>query len=97
VSATRSCKCGCGATVPYTKRYLDKAHQLSHMHSGEARRMNQLQPIEAKRRGGYSAGRLAVQSGQLGERGLKGANRTKEVATRLREQPQERQLSVGLA
>lgn len=86
--ATRPCKCGCGEDVPYTRRYLNKAHQLEHMRSGEASRMNTLQPHDAKRRGGSTAGRIAADSGALAERGLIGAAKAHEVAEALRQQQQ---------
>jgi hypothetical protein len=84
--ATRPCKCGCDEVVPYTRRYLNKEHQIAHMRSGEASRMNELQPYEAKRRGGLTAGRLAAESGALAQRGLRGAAKAHEVAEALRHQ-----------
>lgn len=86
MSACRPCKCGCGMAIPYTRRYVDKAHQLGHMRSGEARRMNGLQPTDAKRRGGKTAGRRAAESGGLTLRGLRGAQTVRRVAEHLREQ-----------
>lgn len=86
MAATRPCKCGCGELVPCARRYVDKRHQLSHMRSGEASRMNQQQPLEGKRRGGAAAGRLAADSGALAARGLKGAARVREIAAEVREE-----------
>jgi hypothetical protein len=81
----RNCNCGCGDNIPSSKRYKDKEHQLRHLRSGEAARMNAMQPPEAKRRGGRAAGRAAVASGQLALAGRKGADRIAQIARLLRE------------
>jgi hypothetical protein len=85
MTALRQCKCGCGCAVLYTKRYVDKSHQLTHMRAGEASRLNRLQPSDAKRRGGVTAGRRAAASGELMERGRLGAGRAHKIATSLTE------------
>lgn len=81
----RSCKCGCGQTIKSSKKYADKEHQLRHMRAGEASRLNSMQPIDAKKRGGAVAGRAAVVSGRLLEAGRKGAAKAAAVAEALRE------------
>ena len=78
--AGRPCKCGCGERVPSSKRYVDKAHRLAHMRAGEASRLNALQPVDAKRRGGSSSGRKAAASGRLAEAGQVGAARVRAIA-----------------
>lgn len=83
----RFCKCGCGLNIKASKRYVDKEHQLRHMKSGEAHRLNSLQTSEAKRRGGESAGRAAVESGHLAAASKKGAARASEIAELLRTRP----------
>jgi hypothetical protein len=48
--------------------------------------MNQQQSIDAKRRGGITAGRAAAQSGELAARGQRGASRVREIAEGGRDQ-----------
>lgn len=36
----RQCKCGCGTSIPASRRYFNKEHQLLHMRAGEASRLN---------------------------------------------------------
>jgi hypothetical protein len=55
------------------------------MRSGEAGRLNALQPLDAKKRGGATAGRAAVQSGRLHVASKKGAARAAEIAELMRE------------
>ena len=83
----RSCKCECGTNIPSSKRYVNKAHQIRHMRSGEAVRMNSLQTTEAKRRGGIAAGRAAVASGRLAAASRKGAERIVEISRLIEERP----------
>jgi len=80
----RVCKCGCKTSIQSSKRYVNKEHQLAHMRDGEARRLNERQPIDAKRRGGRAAGKAAVESGRLADAGQKGAARAREIAELLR-------------
>lgn len=95
MSSGRACRCGCGLVVPFTRRYVDKVHQLAHMRSGEARRMNALQPAEAKRRGGSTRGTQLAGSGQLAEWGRKGAARTRELAGQMRRSPGSPMRPIG--
>jgi len=64
--------------------FVDKEHQLAWMHAGGAAELNALQPLEAKRLGGSVAGRQAARSGRLTEAGLKGAQRSREIAAKFR-------------
>jgi hypothetical protein len=80
----RLCKCGCREPIPSSKRYVNKAHQLVHLKSGEAKRLNELQPVDAKRRGGATAGRRALDSGRLTQAGARGAERSRHIAQTLR-------------
>lgn len=83
----RPCKCECGETVPFSRKYVNKEHQISHMRSGEAARLSAKQSPEAKRKGGAAAGRAAAQSGRLAMAGRKGADRIAEIARRSRDTP----------
>ncbi len=78
------CKCGCGERVSAPRRYVDKEHQISHLLAGEARRLNDLQSPEAKKKGGAIAGRRAVESGRLATSSKKGAARVREIAEEMR-------------
>jgi hypothetical protein len=79
-----TCKCGCGTPVPRRRVFLDKEHQLAWMDAGGAAQLNALQPVEAKKRGGRTAGTDAVLSGRLTEAGLRGAETARVVAARRR-------------
>jgi general stress protein YciG len=78
------CRCGCGAQVRGKRVFANKEHQLAWMSAGGAAEMNRLQPIEAKIRGGAVAGREAADSGRLAEAGMKGAERSREIAESFR-------------
>lgn len=78
------CKCGCGETVTGRRVFVNKEHQLRWMMDGGAREIGALQPLEAKRDGGRTAGRDAAESGRLAEAGLKGAERARQIAVAFR-------------
>lgn len=80
-----TCKCGCGEPVKGRRVFVDKEHQLRWMLAGGAREMNALQPIEAKQAGGQTAGTYSRDSGRLAEAGLKGAQRSHEIAEEFRD------------
>lgn len=82
---TGTCKCGCGKDVVPPRRYVSKEHQIEHMLAGEAKRLNQQQPVEAKKRGGSVAGTRAAKSGRLASAGQKGALRAREIAAEVRQ------------
>lgn len=65
------CKCGCGEQVRSPRKYVNREHQLEHMLNGAAREMNAQQPLEAKVRGGKTAGEIT-------------AAQTREIAARIR-------------
>lgn len=79
------CKCGCQQVVQGKKVFVNKEHQFDWMSNGGASRMNALQPIEAKIKGGKIVGRQAAASGRLHEAALKGGARSREIAQAYRE------------
>lgn len=80
------CRCGCGLPTPNEKRrFVNKEHQLEWMAAGGARELNALLPLEARQRGGSTAGRAVADSGQLAEAGRKGATRAAEIAAAWRQ------------
>jgi hypothetical protein len=80
-----TCKCGCGEAVkPPNKAYVNKEHQIDHLLAGEAARLNEMQPTDAKRRGGATSGAASAESGRLAEAGIKGALAAKRIADRMR-------------
>lgn len=79
------CRCGCGTAVKGRKVFVNKEHQLKWMRDGGASQMNALQPVEAKATGGHVAGTNAVETGRLLEAGMKGAEKSREIARRFRE------------
>lgn len=88
----RACKCGCGEMA--TKVFLNQEHHLAWMYAGGARQLAKLQPVEAKVKGGRTAGERAASSGRLREAGLRGAERAREIAEEYRrkiEQPSSAQ------
>jgi hypothetical protein len=54
------------------------------MVAGGARKLNALQPVEAKERGGLAAGGRAAENGRLFEAAKKGGARSREIAAQLR-------------
>lgn len=80
----KSCKCGCGASVPRRRTFVNKSHQLAWMYAGGAREMNALLPDEVRERGGRTTGRRAAASGRLRDAGAKGAARSREIAEEFR-------------
>jgi len=78
------CGCGCGAGVKGKRVFVNKEHQLAWMVAGGAREIGALQPLESKRLGGQIAGRAGVESGSLTRAGLKGAQRSREIADEFR-------------
>jgi len=78
------CKCGCGETVKRGRTFINKKHQLEWMSKGGARELNALQPIEAKSRGGVTAGQEAFTTGRLQDASVKGGARSHEIAEAFR-------------
>jgi len=78
------CRCGCGETVSHGRVFVNKEHQLDWMLNGGARQLNAQQPLEAKQRGGQTAGEGATMSGRLLNAGRKGAARSREIAETFR-------------
>jgi hypothetical protein len=78
------CRCGCGTPVKGKRVFVDKEHQLAWMSNGGASELNALQPLDAKVRGGLTAGQQAADTGRLTEASHKGAERAREIAERLR-------------
>jgi len=78
------CKCGCGQQVRSSRVFVNKEHQLAWMHDGGAKQLNALQPIEAKVRGGHTAGTDAALSGRLMEAAQKGGAVSHEIAERFK-------------
>lgn len=58
---------------------MNKEHQLTWMRAGGARQLQELQPTEAKQRGGRTSGELAAASGRLREASRKGVERIREI------------------
>lgn len=81
------CKCECGELARAGRKYVNKEHQIAHLRAGEARRLNEQQPVEYKQAGGRTAGQLAVASGRLAEAAKKGGARSHEIAVSLRTDP----------
>ena len=81
-----TCKCGCGESIRKGRVFVNKEHQLAWMMNGGAKELYALMPDEARVRGRKAAGTLAVESGWLREAGLKGANRSREIAEQFRSQ-----------
>lgn len=80
----RTCKCGCGESVKGRRTFVNKEHQLAWMYAGGARELNSLLPHEVRERGGHTSGTLASQSGRLREASVKGGQRSKEIAAKVR-------------
>jgi hypothetical protein len=78
------CRCGCGEPVKASRVYVDKFHQIAHLRAGEARRIGALEPLEARQRGGATAGRAAHESGRLADAARKGGERSREIAAEVR-------------
>jgi hypothetical protein len=66
--------------------FVNKEHQLDWMLNGDASKMNALQPLEAKIKGGTVSGTAAAESGRLKEAGELEAQRSREIAQHFREQ-----------
>lgn len=80
----KSCKCGCGSSVPRRRTFVNKSHQLAWMAAGGARELNALLPLEVRERGGRTTGRRAAASGRLREAGVKGIARIREITNEFR-------------
>jgi hypothetical protein len=72
MSPSRPCRCGCGQMVSGKRVFVNKEHQLDWMEAGGAAEMGAL------------GGRVTFESGQLAGRGLKGAQRAREISERWR-------------
>ena len=79
-----TCKCGCGEPVVGKRVFVDKAHQLAWMHAGGAAELAALLPDDARCRGGKTAGKKAVVSGNLREAARLGGQRVHEIAAACR-------------
>ena len=79
------CKCGCGQSTKGTRVFIDKRHQLAWMAAGGAAELNSLQPLEAKARGGATAGKQSAANGKLLAAGKKGGQKAHEIALEVRQ------------
>ena len=78
------CNCVCGQSVKGSRVFVNKEHQLDWMLRGGAKELNALQPVEAKARGGETAGTQAALSGRLQDAAEKGGARSHEIAVEFR-------------
>ena len=78
------CKCECGQPTKGTRVFVNKEHQLRWMVAGGASQMNALQPVEAKQRGGHTAGTTLAATGQLAEASKKGAAAVRAITEQFR-------------
>jgi hypothetical protein len=60
------------------------------MSSGGAAELNAMQPLEAKVRGGATAGKLSFANGHLVEASKKGADRARQIAKQFREKSSDK-------
>ncbi|WP_449414433.1 hypothetical protein [Pandoraea soli] len=58
---------------------------MAWMTVGGAAEIGALQPLEAKMRGGATAGRMSAENGKLAEASKKGAERAREIAKQFRD------------
>lgn len=79
-----ACRCGCGQPVKGRRVFVNKEHQLAWMHAGGAREIGALEPYAARVKGGETAGQRAARSGRLSDAGVKGAERSREIAEQFR-------------
>jgi hypothetical protein len=79
------CGCGCGQVVRVGRKFVDKEHQLEWMAAGGARELNSWLSTETRRAGGRTAGAAQAASGALAKAGLKGAQRSREIAAQWRQ------------
>jgi len=79
-----TCQCGCGEAVKSGRVFANKEHQLKWMTNGGARELNALLPLEARVKGGETAGQDALASGRLLSAAQKGGARSREIAQNVR-------------
>jgi hypothetical protein len=81
---TATCKCGCGEPVKGRRVFVNREYHLDWMYAGGASQMNALQPIEAKIKGGATAGQQAAESGRVNAAWERSAELSREFAAEYR-------------